>query len=101
MNIAIDRLAALTRLSLNEKEKKRIEIDLTDILAYVDQLREVSADNVEEITRAAPEINMLRADAISEKEEDDMETAALLRGAFPEHVAGYIRVPLVINKRSK
>lgn len=94
MTIAIDHLATLTRLSLDEEEKKRLETDLAGILAYVDQLREVDTDGVDEITHAAPEINVLRADTVQE----NTETVALLRNAFPQSEEGYLRVPLVIKK---
>lgn len=102
MEFSIDRLAALAKLSLDEKEKKRLETDLAGILAYVDQLREVDTDGVEEITHAPPETNVLRDDTVPEKiKQENTETVALLRYAFPENEEGYIRVPLVINKSSK
>ena len=68
MDITIERLAALARLSLNEKEKERFEADLTSILAYVDQLREVDAKDPRPLGAenfAEPEMNRLREDVLT------------------------------------
>lgn len=98
MEFSIDRLAALAKLSLDEKEKKRLEADLAGILAYVDQLGEVDTEGIAEITHTAPEINQLREDNIP-RAQNEKEVAAL-RDAFPTCEEEYVRVPLVINKNS-
>lgn len=87
MEFSIDRLAALAKLSLDEKEKKRLETDLAGILAYVDQLREVDTDAIDEIIHTAPETNVLRADELPKKDKEEMKQKG-----------EYVRVPLVINK---
>lgn len=109
MEFSVGHLAALTRLSLDEEEKKRLESDLAGILAYVDQLREVDTDDGEEVTRVrlnslarqvAPEINRLREDVLPSSSGDEpAKEVAILRSGFPEEEEGYLRVPLVINKK--
>mgnify|MGYP001575083289 CR=1 FL=1 len=100
MEFSIDRLAQLARLQLSKEEEKKFESDLERILTYADQLREIDTNNVEEIIHTAPEINVLRADVLPEKkEEENTEAVAALRNTFPESEEGYIRVPLVINKK--
>lgn len=101
MDIAIDRFAVLARLSLDEKEKKRLETDVSAVLAYVDQLRDVDTAEGTELIHAAPETNVLRADEVSGKiKKDEIVFSALLHDRVPEREQDYIRVPLVINKRS-
>ena len=68
-------------------------------MAYVNQLREIDTDSVIEITHAAFEINVLRDDRAPGKEEERAKIITALRDAFPESEEGYIRVPLVINKK--
>ena len=96
MDIAISHLAALARLALNEEEKERLETDLSGILAYVDQLREVDTEGAAEITQAAPELNVVRADELLKNGGE--ETVALMRNMFSESEDGYVRVPPVIKK---
>lgn len=99
MDIAIDRFAVLARLSLDEKEKKQLETDLSAILAYAEQLRDVDTAEGSELIHAAPETNVLRADEVSKKiKEDEIVFPALLHDRIPEREQDYIRVPLIIKK---
>jgi aspartyl-tRNA(Asn)/glutamyl-tRNA(Gln) amidotransferase subunit C len=55
-------VAQLARLELTDEEKARLEGQLGSILAYVDQLRKLSVDNIEPTAHAIPQVNVFRKD---------------------------------------
>lgn len=110
MEISIDHLAKLSRLSCTQEEKKRLTRELARILAYADQLQNIMGDSVAEgapITHALRPVESrssstgLRADTLPKKnKEEEAAMVASLRGAFPDKEEGWLRVPPVINKSS-
>lgn len=60
--IDIDHLATLARLALTDEEKAKFAAQLGDILAHVEQLKEVNVDGVEPTAHATPIFNVLQAD---------------------------------------
>ncbi len=90
----IDALAKLSRLELTQAEKQRYEQELTDILAYVEQVREVTGE--EELAPEYDETkvkNVLRED--SEPHSADRYTQAMLTAA-PRTDGRYIKVKKIL-----
>ena len=58
----VDHVALLGRLELTDDERSLFTKQLSDILAYFDQLRELNTEGVEPTSHAIPMQNVLRAD---------------------------------------
>jgi aspartyl-tRNA(Asn)/glutamyl-tRNA(Gln) amidotransferase subunit C len=57
-------VATLARLEFSDEAEARFEQQLGDILAYIDQLREVDVEGVEPYISAAAGGNVFREDAV-------------------------------------
>ena len=88
----VDHVAALSRLSLTEEEKRRQEKDMGEILAYMDKLNELDTDGVEPMSHVFPLGNVFRADEVAASE----DRAALLANA-PDQRDGAFRVPRTVG----
>jgi aspartyl-tRNA(Asn)/glutamyl-tRNA(Gln) amidotransferase subunit C len=85
-------VARLARLTLSEDETKGFTDILNDILTYMDKLREVDTADVEPMTHAIPNQNVMREDAVIVSEAaDDIIAAA------PDAKGRFFRVPKVIE----
>lgn len=60
----IDQIAELARLSLKPEERAKLSENLEDILAYVDQLKEVKTEGVEPTSHVLPIENVFRKDEV-------------------------------------
>jgi aspartyl-tRNA(Asn)/glutamyl-tRNA(Gln) amidotransferase subunit C len=60
----IERVALLARLRLNDEELTTMTGQLTQIVAYVDQLAEVDTDNVEPMAHAIELRNVFKVDHV-------------------------------------
>lgn len=92
MNVSLDdvrHIARLARLDLTEDEVERFRRELTTILEYVEQLEALEAGTAAE--PSTPD-QPLRADVVEAWTE-----LGLLLEAAPDLVAGYFRVPRVIE----
>lgn len=58
----VDQIAHLARLEFNGEEKENIKADLTNIIAFVDQLNAVDTEGVEPLIFMSDAINVLRDD---------------------------------------
>ena len=58
----VDQIAHLARLEFNGEEKENIKADLTNIIAFVDQLNTVDTEGVEPLIFMSDAINVLRDD---------------------------------------
>ena len=58
----VDQIAHLARLEFNGEEKENIKADLTNIIAFVDQLNTVDTEGVEPLIFMSDAINVLRED---------------------------------------
>lgn len=88
----LDKMAHLARLEFDEKDADKMMKDMTDIVNWVEKLKEVNTDGIEPLTTMSHEINALREDEV--KEHLDHERA--LRHA-PKKDADYFRVPKVLE----
>lgn len=92
----IKKLAELSRIHLTEKEEENLQKDLQNILAYVEQLKEVDISNVPEMTHAVESRNVFRDDQIVRHRVSDTDMD-LLVGQFPEEEREYLKVKNVFK----
>ncbi|GMU74467.1 MAG: hypothetical protein AMXMBFR44_6640 [Candidatus Campbellbacteria bacterium] len=83
----IEKLAGLARIQLSESEKKALEKDFKDILAFIDQISGASVSHEEK--QAGTPHNVMRPDM--DAHEGGVYTDALLSAA-PESKDGYVKV---------
>ncbi len=90
----IQHIADLARLKLTEEELERYRFQLSGVLNYIDQLREVDTKGVDPTAQITGLNNVLRDDLISEWSSE--ETATALKDA-PESEGRFIKVKRVIE----
>jgi aspartyl-tRNA(Asn)/glutamyl-tRNA(Gln) amidotransferase subunit C len=61
-DLNIDHVARLARIALTPEEKQRFSAQLTDVLAYIEQLKEVDVRGVEPTAHALPVYNVWAED---------------------------------------
>ena len=64
MDIDISRLVKLARIELKPEEEVRLAPQLSEVLGYVDKLKELNVDDVEPTAHASPLSNVLRKDEL-------------------------------------
>jgi len=92
-NEDIEKLSKLCRIACSNEEKEKLRQNLSKILGYVDQLRQID-------TTGIPPCNTVLSELSSVMREDEVGEP-LSRDVFlsqaPAHVGGMIRVPPVIQ----
>lgn len=86
----VDRIAKLARLKFSDEEKQKLQQELSSILGYVEQVKEV-ASNVEE-TIDLEAANIMRDDAAEESMIQDQLVASA-----PSSEQGFIKVKSVLE----
>jgi aspartyl-tRNA(Asn)/glutamyl-tRNA(Gln) amidotransferase subunit C len=92
VNIDVDHVARLARLTLTTEEKARIGEQLTKILTYIDTLNRLDTEGVEPTTHAVPVVNVMRDDEVGPCLSPDEALANA-----PDRVDGFFRVPRIIE----
>ena len=87
----VNRIAKLARLSFNDSEKQKLQQELSSILDYVDQLKEVQekADGGEAPDPAS--INLMREDISESPNPEDFLTPA------PSRQGNFIKVKSILD----
>lgn len=88
----VEHVAHLARLALNDTEKQQLTEQLNAILAYMEQLNEVSTADVEPTSHVLDLVNVFREDIVCQTL--DVEDA--LRNA-PESTHQYFVVPRIVE----
>jgi aspartyl-tRNA(Asn)/glutamyl-tRNA(Gln) amidotransferase subunit C len=88
----VDKLAHLSRLQFNEREKKEIKTDLQRMIAFVEKLDELNLDGVEPLLHMSAEVNVLREDEVK----GSINRTEALKNA-PLHDEQYFKVPKAIK----
>ena len=88
----LDKIAHLARLEFDEKDADKMMKDMTDIVNWVEKLKEVDTEGIEPLTTMSHEINALREDQVKEHLTHER---ALLHA--PKKDADYFRVPKVLE----
>ena len=92
-NKLIQDIAALAKLEFDEQSAKQMKADLEKIIGFVDKLNEIDTKGVEPLIYMSDEVNVLRADEITEEtsQEDALKNA-------PQKDSDYFKVPTVLKK---
>jgi aspartyl-tRNA(Asn)/glutamyl-tRNA(Gln) amidotransferase subunit C len=88
----LDKIAHLSRLEFDEKDAEKMMRDMTDIVNWVEKLKEVNTDGIEPLTTMSHEVNAFREDVVKEHLS---HMRALLHA--PQKDADYFRVPKVLE----
>ena len=86
------KLAKLARLSLNNKQLDSLEKDLTSIVSFIDQLKEINTDKIDPTSNSLSQDLILRDDIAENK----LSNEDLLRNV-PDSELGFFVVPKVIE----
>ena len=87
------KIAKLSKLSFEEKEIEKFQIELNDILGYIDMLNEVDTSKVEPLVYINDVVNNFR----EKEEKTSLEITKVLLNA-PENAENAIVVPKVIGE---
>ena len=87
------KIAKLSKLSFEEKEIEKFQIELNDILGYIDMLNEVDTSKVEPLVYINDVVNNFR----EKEEKPSLEIKKVLLNA-PESAENAIVVPKVIGE---
>jgi len=87
------KIAKLSKLSFEEKEIEKFQIELNDILGYIDMLNEVDTSKVEPLVHINDVVNNFR----EKEEKKSLEITKVLLNA-PESAENAIVVPKVVGE---
>lgn len=92
-NELIDHIAHLSRLEFDGEAKNVIKQDVTNMIAFVDQLNKIDTDNVEPLIFMTESINVLREDVSKStvSQEDALKNAA-------HHDSDYFKIAKVLRQ---
>lgn len=91
-DIDIDHLCRLAQLALDDTERAAVHADLERIIAMVDQMQSVAADDVEPLAHPLGHQARLRADRVTEQIDRDA-----LQALAPSVERGFYLVPRVVE----
>lgn len=86
-------IAGLARIELSEEEIHRFAREISDVLGYVEQLKEVDTEGVEPVAQVTGKINIFRED---EAVGSDEETKAIMSKNYPDEQDGYVKVRQIL-----
>lgn len=90
----VEHIAKLARLTLTDEEKEKYSRQLSDILAYVDQLNQVDTASVDPTSQVTGLLNVMRED-----ERVDSEIEKELVACSPETVDGFVKIPKIFENK--
>jgi aspartyl-tRNA(Asn)/glutamyl-tRNA(Gln) amidotransferase subunit C len=88
----LDKIAHLARLEFDEKDAQKVMDDMTALVSWVEQLKEVDTTGIEPLTTMSHETNSLREDVVG----PHLPRTRALQVA-PLHDDTYFRVPKVLE----
>lgn len=88
----LDKIAHLARLQFDDAEAQKMTADMTEIVTWVEKLREVNTEGVEPLTSMSQEVNAWREDS---PQRTLTREEALARA--PQGDGQYFHVPKVIE----
>ncbi|MEX2596935.1 MAG: Asp-tRNA(Asn)/Glu-tRNA(Gln) amidotransferase subunit GatC [Salibacteraceae bacterium] len=89
----IDKLAELSRLRFEGKDRENIKVDLNRMLGFVGKLNTVDTENIEPLIYMTDESLSLRKDEVG----SELTQAEALKNA-PSKDSDYFKVPKVLDK---
>ena len=90
----VEHVARLARLEVSEDENAMFARQLSAILTYMDQLKEVDTEGVEPTATVLPTENVFREDAVK----PSLTQERALANA-PDQADGFFRVPKILEDR--
>ncbi len=87
----VNRIAKLARLSFNDSEKQKLQQELSTILDYLDQLKEVQEKADVEQAPDPASVNLMREDIAEPRNPEDFLTQA------PGRQGNFIKVKSVLD----
>ena len=90
----IDKLAVLSRLRFDAKEKEKIKADLQNIIGLIQKMDELNTDGVEPLLHITGNVNVMREDKI----EGSISNEKALKNASVAEKPFFV-VPKVIKKK--
>ncbi len=88
----LHKVAHLARLHVKPEEEAKLVEDMSNILTWVDTLKEVDTEGVAPLTHMTREVNAMRKD----EAKFTIEKAAALKNA-PKHNDDFFQVPKVLK----
>ena len=88
----VQKVARLARLKLSDADVEKFSRQIGNVLAYIQQLNEVSTDGVEPMVHAVPVENVLRDDTL----QPSLPRATALQNA-PRADGKYFLVPQILD----
>jgi aspartyl-tRNA(Asn)/glutamyl-tRNA(Gln) amidotransferase subunit C len=88
----VRRLAALARLRVTPEEEARLSDEMTRLVDYIDQLKEVDVEGVEPLLHVLDLENVFRPDAPQQRITREQALANA-----PQTDGDYVRVPRVLD----
>lgn len=92
VDLNIKYVAHLARLALTPEEEQKMAAQLSDVLGYIEKLKEVDVEGVEPTAHAFPLINVMRADEV----QPSLSNEEALRNA-PQTANGLFIVPKIVE----
>lgn len=89
---SLNKIAHLARLEFNEKDSEKMMQDMSNIISFVEKLKEVNTEGVEPLTTMSHELNALREDEVN----PHLDHTQALKNA-PKKDENYFRVPKVLE----
>ncbi len=90
----IEHIATLARLKLTDEELKKYGSQLSDVLSYIDQLKEVDTEDTEPTAQVTGLQNVLREDVIEDWDKQEIKEALKMA---PEIEDRQIKVKRVLD----
>lgn len=87
------KVAHLARLNIKPEEEEKLQKDMSEILDWVDKLREVNTEGVEPLMHMTEEMNVLRKDEV----EASLDKNKALKNA-PQTDGEHFQVPKVLKR---
>jgi aspartyl-tRNA(Asn)/glutamyl-tRNA(Gln) amidotransferase subunit C len=90
----VEHVAKLARLEVSEDEKAMFARQLSAILTYMEQLKEVGTEGVEPTATVLPTENVFREDEVKPSLTQEQALANA-----PDQAEGFFRVPKILEDR--
>jgi len=88
----VEHVAKLARLAITEEETERYSQQLSNILTYIEKLKELDTSKVEPTSHVLPMKNIFREDEV----EPSLPREEVLKNA-PDRTEEFFRVPKIIE----
>ncbi len=90
----VEHIAELAKIGLTKEEKERFSGELSDILEYIEQLKEIDTKNIEPVSQATGLVNVVREDVAKDFDKNNRK---IIIAGFPEEREGCIKVRQILN----